>query len=159
MAIKTQESQNKSQNKYKSQNKCKKSFPKKAFFKKAFFFTFLAILLTSILLIVFIKTPAAAQTQKHIETTKIKVNLINDFTQNVKEVYLPRIVFFAAKKVLINYTNVTYDDLSLSPFLYDGTTPHQFDLQFNNDMQQSLLPLILEIQNISENYPNALLEG
>ncbi len=116
--------------------------------KKGFFFTFLAIMLVSILLIIFIKTPAA-QSQKQSETVKIKVNLMNDFMLTLKNSYIPRILYFSAKEVLINFSRT--EDPSI---FQDSTGPANkpidvFGTVFADNMSGQLNPLLLQISTIS----------
>jgi len=117
--------------------------------KKAFFFTFLSILLVSILLITFIKTPAM-QTQKQTDTTKIKITLIDDFTQNFRTVYIPRLLYFTTVKVLNNYTTLT-DELDILAITEEGDIGGKFDSQFTHDMEIQLNYSLLEILSLSQN--------
>lgn len=124
-------------------------FTKTAFGKKAFFFTFLSILLVSILLITFIKTPAL-QTQKQKDTTKIKITLIDDFTQNLKTAYVPRLLYFTTVKVLNNYTTLT-NEQDILAITADGAIAGKFESQFAHDMETQLNSSLLEIQSLSQN--------
>lgn len=96
--------------------------------KKAFFFTFIALLLTTIFIVLFSSNPALSP-RPTIYSDKAKIEVINSITKDLKDVFLPRVMLSSSKIALgiliqhISDNSMPIDDINLraEELLLNGT--------------------------------------